>query len=40
MNKTIDTINNQRSIRDYKSDNIDESIIYEIIVAKQSKYYS
>ena len=36
MNKTIETINNHRSIRDFKSDKIDESIINEIIVAAQS----
>lgn len=36
MNKTIETINNHRSIRDYKSDKIEESIINEIIVAAQS----
>lgn len=36
MNKTIELINNHRSIRDYKSDKIDESVINEIIVAAQS----
>jgi len=36
MNKTIETIKNHRSIRDFKSDKIEESIINEIIVAAQS----
>jgi len=36
MNKTIETIKNHRSIRDYKSDKIDLSMINEIIVAAQS----
>lgn len=36
MNKTIETIKDHRSIRDYKSDQIDESIINEIILAAQS----
>lgn len=36
MNKTIEIIKDHRSIRDYKSDQIDESIINEIIVAAQS----
>jgi len=36
MNKTIETIKDHRSIRDFKSDKIEESIINEIIVAAQS----
>lgn len=36
MNKTIESIKNHRSIRDFKSDEIDESIINEIILAAQS----
>ena len=36
MNKTIEVIKNHRSIRDFKSDKIDESMIHEIIVAAQS----
>lgn len=36
MNKIIETIKDHRSIRDFKSDKIDESIINEIIVAAQS----
>ena len=36
MNETINTIKDHRSIRDYKSDKIDQSIIDEIIIAAQS----
>lgn len=36
MNKTIEIIKNHRSIRDYKSDEIEEAIISEIIIAAQS----
>ena len=36
MNKIIETIKDHRSIRDYKSDKIEDSIINEIIVAAQS----
>ena len=36
MNKTIEVINNHRSIRDYKSDKIEDSILNEIIIAAQS----
>lgn len=36
MNKTIEIIKDHRSIRDYKSDKIEESMINEIIVAAQS----
>lgn len=36
MNKTIDIIKDHRSIRDYKSDKIDQSMINEIVLAAQS----
>lgn len=36
MNKTIETIKDHRSIRDYKSDKIDDAIINEIILAAQA----
>lgn len=36
MNKTLEVIKNHRSIRDYKSDKIEESVINEIILAAQA----
>jgi len=36
MNRTIEIIKDHRSIRDFKSDQIEESLINEIIVAAQS----